>query len=216
MKMKLKKWQKWIIIVNSALVFVWTLIFISYLIPTPLSSQAPVVVDYKPITKEMKTSFVANFNNLKRIDLYLNNNSLTNKENFSLLLRDENGALVAKEKFSGLNVGFKSKLRVDLSLPIADSANQLYQLAIVPEEKYDLLLLNQEVSSSGKINPNDKFLEIGLKNYNDEDSLAFMSFYQAPRKLKYLIQQTNERFLFLGKQLWGLWLFLLIIAAIGL
>lgn len=214
--MKLKKWQQWIIIISSSLIFVWALIFISYLIPTPLSSKAPVVIGYKPITKEVKTSFIANYDNLKRIDLYLNNNSLINQENFSLLLRDENGALVAKEKFSGLNVGFKSKLRIDLSLPITNSADQLYQLAIVPEEKYDLSLLDQEVSSSGKINPNDKFLEIGLENYNDEESLAFMSFYQAPRNLRYLIQQTNRQFFFLGEQLWFLLPFLMVIAVIGL
>ncbi len=214
--MKFKKWQKWLIVVSGSLIFTWILIFISYLIPAPLSSQAPVVVDYKPIVKEVKTNFIANYNNLKRIDLYLNNNSLTNGENFSLLLHDEKGALVTKEKFSGLNVGFKSKLRIDLTAPIINSASQLYQLTIVPEEKYDLSLLAEETSRSGKLNPDDKFLEIGLVDASEENNLAFMSYYQSPRDWQYLLQQTNERFIFLGKQLWGLLIFLLIIAAIGL
>ncbi len=174
-QLPVSKFVKFISILIASLSFSFIVIFSSFVIfPAPLSSPAPVIVEYEPVLKPVETTFTAQFNSLSRIDLYFQNPDLKNKDEYVITIKDNNRQSILQQTISGFNVGFPSVLRLDVPLQ-SNSKNRQYTVELNP------------VTRSAST------IEIALTQEDSTDAIAIKSYYTAPRGLSYNFSQAVKQ-----------------------
>lgn len=115
-------------------------IVIVNLIPSKKSvenlSASPTVFLKLAETTNYQSFFKAESNNLNRVDVMFKNPNLESRDELELVLKDNNDKLIAKQDFSGFNLGDTSYARMDF-LPINDSIGKSFKLSIIPTKIVD-------------------------------------------------------------------------------
>lgn len=169
-----KKLNKSIIYLLSlflAASFILTSNLIANLIPAPLTSSSPLIVDYLPITESLENSFIGDHNGLNRLDLYFSNQELDNRDLFLLTIYNEAREPIWQQEFSGMNVGYRDSIR--FNFPLKDqSLDKTYFVRIEP------------------LTMSEKPLLIATTEKKLVNSFALSTQYQKPRSLTYVWESS--------------------------
>jgi len=186
----LKKMSKTSVILLSFILplFIWSILFfIVNLIPSQKKISNYSKIEYVDSEYPYETTFIAEYDYLNRIDVWMKNPNFASQEKLKITLIDNNNQMLANQEFFGSNIGDPGSIRLDVPIQI-DSLGKEYQV--------QLDIINQP----------EALLQIG--NYNQE--LTIDHYYRPPINLKTAVINTYHRLITMCKQIWY-WYVLLVI-----
>jgi hypothetical protein len=144
------KFSKKILYVGSvflAMLTIFSVSSFSHLIPILPNDQKPRIKEYPIIYSSITKEFVAQQEMLTRVDLFLSDNTLENFDDYSLIMKDENGVIVGSQTFNGLNVGYRTSIQFKF-LPVPNSKDKTFILEIIAPETSEIPLRVASTTSS--------------------------------------------------------------------
>lgn len=201
LRLQLSKEMQLLLLTTGGVLLLLAISLTGNLIPAPLVSNTPKIVQYLPLTQQVEQSFTGHYNGLNRIDVYLSDLDTENQNAYDFVLESVDGTVLQSLRFEDLNVGFQSTLRVEI--PTQDKSKGLeYRMKLIP------ITTDKEMP-----------LHVGTTVSESHDQFGYRAYYDKPGGLPYVtysLTQSLKQLQTILAQTWGLFLILPVIAWYGI